>query len=829
MTLFKNLGPDTSDSDAVMTGDEGEQLTLDELAECAAQVQKLLRRIMALQDSLKSGKTEGHHHKRRMHKVYRRFCRKFEANIVDGTAAGRADGHSDYGRKSIRAAFSAQGSSILESSLKTCSRVPQTGCVSSDPPAMVLERHPMRVTHTAGIAPDDWDIRNDVNTQHRRTLKRTSQYHSSASRPMVGRSPSKVVRHAVSRRESIYTTPIPYPKYNADLPAARPSTSTYESKGSRAERPVSYDMAQKSHRSKSKHARPTIHTWSLGEDSDTTSADEKYASTSRGRGPPPSMSAYGYRYPPLQDHLAGHAVPSPYYSQPRHIQPSYDSPTQHLISPIEPPRPPVSAHAPSDYRHQSNQARGYDHRPRTRVSYTADKPATQCRKIPFPDGISERDSCKEPWDKVELQKHLRLERRTGMPPASKQPGLLAERRPSIGPNGNLSPRYSHASSNQAHNTWSTGSAPSSLRWENLRVQSESMGDSDANVDEDAESRADQSMSSTLDEAVQAAYALQEDRDPPHQRNTRAVSSSRPRRIRPRLKRSDSDTSALESYTSATRTVYTPPPADTSAKSSESSGRPGSLQARHRGETPTQHPIITRQTRRTLSSSSLSEPTEDRMKLRLCEDNTSPSPPHPGEAAEPHITKSNAVLLIEDSRQGPIHSSYSINLTSPMKSARPAAQGSRQARERGSAMIQEMLTTASSRRRRTPESRAAAAPNTIQRRPRSPHWRVPPSLLEDAIPEYGYGGSDGSSGEDKSSDADPVIAPRRRSMQAGTQNVRTKRQEPVTMGRSSYDDKSDVLRGVGEGKGREELRGEGRDADVDIVDVLLQRWTKPVSP
>ncbi|KAH6644270.1 hypothetical protein C7974DRAFT_407964 [Boeremia exigua] len=84
--LFANLGPDTSDSDAMTPDDahsisEASPLTLADLAACAAQVQKLLKRIVAMQEVLKSGQTVQHHHKRRMNKVYQRFCRKFEANI----------------------------------------------------------------------------------------------------------------------------------------------------------------------------------------------------------------------------------------------------------------------------------------------------------------------------------------------------------------------------------------------------------------------------------------------------------------------------------------------------------------------------------------------------------------------------------------------------------------------------------------------------------------------------------------------------------------------------------------------------------------------------
>lgn len=87
MDMFKSLGPDTSDSEAVKSDEEGQHLTYDEFAPCAVHVQKLPRRIVMLQESLKSGQAVDRHRKRRMHKVYQRFCQRFEASIIDPTSA----------------------------------------------------------------------------------------------------------------------------------------------------------------------------------------------------------------------------------------------------------------------------------------------------------------------------------------------------------------------------------------------------------------------------------------------------------------------------------------------------------------------------------------------------------------------------------------------------------------------------------------------------------------------------------------------------------------------------------------------------------------------
>lgn len=87
MNALNALNPGSSDGDTTSTDDEGEHLTLDELAACATHVQDLLQRITALQKSLQTGQLVKHHRKRRMHKTYLRFCGRFEANFVEAEDA----------------------------------------------------------------------------------------------------------------------------------------------------------------------------------------------------------------------------------------------------------------------------------------------------------------------------------------------------------------------------------------------------------------------------------------------------------------------------------------------------------------------------------------------------------------------------------------------------------------------------------------------------------------------------------------------------------------------------------------------------------------------
>ncbi|KAI4947316.1 hypothetical protein J4E91_006668 [Alternaria rosae] len=70
---------DTSDSDATMSGDDNEEhISTEELAKAADHVKKLLKRITMLQKNFDADKK---HQKRHVHKIYQRFCRKFESGI----------------------------------------------------------------------------------------------------------------------------------------------------------------------------------------------------------------------------------------------------------------------------------------------------------------------------------------------------------------------------------------------------------------------------------------------------------------------------------------------------------------------------------------------------------------------------------------------------------------------------------------------------------------------------------------------------------------------------------------------------------------------------
>ena len=72
---------DFSGSETVATDDEVEIVTAEELAQCAKQVQKLLKRISTLQKSFEATSPR-RLPKRRVQKLYQRFCQKFESNVA---------------------------------------------------------------------------------------------------------------------------------------------------------------------------------------------------------------------------------------------------------------------------------------------------------------------------------------------------------------------------------------------------------------------------------------------------------------------------------------------------------------------------------------------------------------------------------------------------------------------------------------------------------------------------------------------------------------------------------------------------------------------------
>ncbi|KAL1794223.1 hypothetical protein ACET3X_007644 [Alternaria dauci] len=89
---------DTSDSDATMTDEDDEHISIEELSKAATHVTKLLRRITVLKKSIEDN--QKCHRKRRVHKIYQRFCRKFESGINVAQAAGPSEYRSPVTRPS---------------------------------------------------------------------------------------------------------------------------------------------------------------------------------------------------------------------------------------------------------------------------------------------------------------------------------------------------------------------------------------------------------------------------------------------------------------------------------------------------------------------------------------------------------------------------------------------------------------------------------------------------------------------------------------------------------------------------------------------------------
>lgn len=81
MDLLAADTSETSDSDA-STDEEGEPLTAEDLAKCTSHIQKLLRRVTKLQNAMENRQGVQKHRKRRIQKMYTRFCHKFETDII---------------------------------------------------------------------------------------------------------------------------------------------------------------------------------------------------------------------------------------------------------------------------------------------------------------------------------------------------------------------------------------------------------------------------------------------------------------------------------------------------------------------------------------------------------------------------------------------------------------------------------------------------------------------------------------------------------------------------------------------------------------------------
>jgi hypothetical protein len=86
-TQTSNLTDDseTSQSDDGITEDGDTSLTIDELAKCAKHVQKLLGKIVSLQQELEVAPSASRYPRKRMRNTYRRFCRKFDSVLFAQT------------------------------------------------------------------------------------------------------------------------------------------------------------------------------------------------------------------------------------------------------------------------------------------------------------------------------------------------------------------------------------------------------------------------------------------------------------------------------------------------------------------------------------------------------------------------------------------------------------------------------------------------------------------------------------------------------------------------------------------------------------------------
>jgi hypothetical protein len=81
ITLTDDSG--TSGSDGTLTDDDSEHISVHELSRCASHVQRLLKRITSLQQSFEPATASSSQScpKHRVHKLYRRFCRRFESEM----------------------------------------------------------------------------------------------------------------------------------------------------------------------------------------------------------------------------------------------------------------------------------------------------------------------------------------------------------------------------------------------------------------------------------------------------------------------------------------------------------------------------------------------------------------------------------------------------------------------------------------------------------------------------------------------------------------------------------------------------------------------------
>jgi hypothetical protein len=89
MTNLPIVDSDSSDSEAILSDDDEEHVSLEELVKAAQHVQKMLARIELLIKSSEVTQDSKHCRKRRVHKIYKRFCRRWESDISLGPVSPR--------------------------------------------------------------------------------------------------------------------------------------------------------------------------------------------------------------------------------------------------------------------------------------------------------------------------------------------------------------------------------------------------------------------------------------------------------------------------------------------------------------------------------------------------------------------------------------------------------------------------------------------------------------------------------------------------------------------------------------------------------------------
>ncbi|KAF2265007.1 hypothetical protein CC78DRAFT_543564 [Lojkania enalia] len=80
-TAAEDLTP-SDDDDSTVTDEEGDLVTMTELANCAKHVQRLLTSISMLQQTFNAAQPSRRHRKTKLRKLYRGFCQEFESELL---------------------------------------------------------------------------------------------------------------------------------------------------------------------------------------------------------------------------------------------------------------------------------------------------------------------------------------------------------------------------------------------------------------------------------------------------------------------------------------------------------------------------------------------------------------------------------------------------------------------------------------------------------------------------------------------------------------------------------------------------------------------------